>query len=84
MSQSDITSIPSIGIGHVEACIRHLPIQVAHHEMPHACQRWVISTVAADAINQWPGETDRRWVSAIAMSEEVKKRVDALWRELGL
>ena len=37
-----------------------------------------------DATNKWPGETDRRWGAPIAMSEEVKRRVDELWRELGL
>jgi len=37
-----------------------------------------------DATNKWPAETDRRWGKTIAMSEEVRKRVDALWKELGL
>jgi 4-hydroxy-3-polyprenylbenzoate decarboxylase len=37
-----------------------------------------------DATNKWPAETDRRWGTPIAMSEEVKQRVDALWRDLGL
>jgi 4-hydroxy-3-polyprenylbenzoate decarboxylase len=42
------------------------------------------SKMGIDATGKWPGETDRRWGEAIAMSEEVKRRVDALWRELGL
>ena len=42
------------------------------------------SKMGIDATHKWPGETDRRWGETIAMSEEVKKRVDALWRELGL
>ena len=42
------------------------------------------SKMGIDATNKWPGETDRRWGEPIAMSEEVKRRVDALWRELGL
>jgi 4-hydroxy-3-polyprenylbenzoate decarboxylase len=42
------------------------------------------SKMGIDATNKWPGETDRRWGEAIAMSEEVSRRVDALWRELGL
>jgi len=42
------------------------------------------SKLGIDATNKWPGETDRRWGTPIAMSEEVKQRVDALWRELGL
>ena len=42
------------------------------------------SKMGIDATDKWPGETDRRWGEAIAMSEDVKRRVDALWRELGL
>ena len=42
------------------------------------------SKLGIDATNKWPGETDRRWGAPIAMSDEVKRRVDALWRELGL
>jgi 4-hydroxy-3-polyprenylbenzoate decarboxylase len=42
------------------------------------------SKMGIDATSKWPGETDRRWGVPIAMSEEVKRRVDALWRELGL
>ena len=37
-----------------------------------------------DGAGRRRGETDRRWGETIAMSEEVKRRVDALWRELGL
>jgi 4-hydroxy-3-polyprenylbenzoate decarboxylase len=42
------------------------------------------SKMGIDATGKWPGETDRRWGETIAMSEEVKRRVDALWSELGL
>ena len=42
------------------------------------------SKMGIDATSKWPGETDRRWGTPIAMSEEVKRRVDELWRELGL
>jgi 4-hydroxy-3-polyprenylbenzoate decarboxylase len=42
------------------------------------------SKMGIDATNKWPAETGRRWGEPIAMSEEVKRRVDALWRELGL
>ena len=42
------------------------------------------SKMGIDATDKWPGETDRRWGERIAMSEDVKRRVDALWRELGL
>ena len=42
------------------------------------------SKMGIDATNKWPAETDRKWGTPIAMSEEVKRRVDALWRDLGL
>jgi 4-hydroxy-3-polyprenylbenzoate decarboxylase len=42
------------------------------------------SKMGIDATNKWPAETDRKWGTPIAMSEDVKKRVDALWSELGL
>ena len=42
------------------------------------------SKMGIDATSKLPGETDRRWGTAIAMSEDVKRRVDELWRELGL
>ena len=37
-----------------------------------------------DATNKWPGETTRDWGRPIAMDEAVKRRVDALWSDLGL
>jgi 4-hydroxy-3-polyprenylbenzoate decarboxylase len=42
------------------------------------------SKMGIDATNKWPEETARTWGTPIAMSEDVKKRVDALWRQLGL
>ena len=42
------------------------------------------SKMGIDATNKWPAETGRTWGTPIAMSDEVKKRIDALWRELGL
>ena len=42
------------------------------------------SKMGIDATNKWPAETDRRWGEPIAMSDEVKRRVDALWDSLGL
>ncbi|MBK1692033.1 4-hydroxy-3-polyprenylbenzoate decarboxylase [Ectothiorhodospira mobilis] len=42
------------------------------------------SKMGFDATNKWPGETDREWGRPIAMTPEVKARVDALWDELGL
>jgi len=37
-----------------------------------------------DATHKWPGETERRWGRPIVMDAAVKRRVDSLWRELGL
>ncbi|TCU83704.1 4-hydroxy-3-polyprenylbenzoate decarboxylase [Iodobacter fluviatilis] len=37
-----------------------------------------------DATNKWPGETSREWGRTIAMNNEVKARVDAIWSDLGL
>jgi 4-hydroxy-3-polyprenylbenzoate decarboxylase len=42
------------------------------------------SKIGFDATNKWPGETTREWGRPIAMSVEIKRRVDALWGELGL
>ena len=42
------------------------------------------SKIGFDATNKWPGETTREWGRPVAMSTEVKRRVDALWGELGL
>ncbi len=42
------------------------------------------SKIGFDATNKWPGETSREWGRPIAMSFEVKARVDALWAELGI
>ncbi len=42
------------------------------------------SKMGIDATNKWPGETSREWGRPIAMTDEVKRRVDALWGSLGL
>jgi 4-hydroxy-3-polyprenylbenzoate decarboxylase len=42
------------------------------------------SKMGIDATNKWPQETDRKWGTPIAMSAEIKQRVDALWSTLGL
>jgi 4-hydroxy-3-polyprenylbenzoate decarboxylase len=42
------------------------------------------SKMGIDATNKWPGETSRAWGRPIEMDAEVKRRVDALWGELGL
>jgi 4-hydroxy-3-polyprenylbenzoate decarboxylase len=42
------------------------------------------SKMGLDATNKWPGETTREWGEPIVQSEEVKKRVDEMWGELGI
>lgn len=42
------------------------------------------SKMGMDATNKWQGETSREWGKPIAMDSEVKKRIDALWGDLGL
>ena len=42
------------------------------------------SKLGIDATNKWPAETDRCWGTPIAMNDAVKRRIDALWSELGL
>jgi len=42
------------------------------------------SKLGIDATNKWPSETSREWGRPIAMSPEVKARVDGLWNDLGL
>ncbi|HEX7250583.1 MAG TPA: UbiD family decarboxylase, partial [Burkholderiales bacterium] len=42
------------------------------------------SKMGIDATAKWPGETARTWGRPIAMDAEVKKKVDAMWKELDL
>src|SRR5438552_12239534 len=42
------------------------------------------SKMGVDATNKWSSETQRTWGSPIEMDDTVKRRVDALWQELGL
>ena len=42
------------------------------------------SKLGIDATSKWPAETSRRWGQPIVMDPAVKRRVDALWGELGL
>ena len=42
------------------------------------------SKMGLDATHKWPGETTRRWGRPIEMDESVRRRVDELWRALGL
>ncbi len=42
------------------------------------------SKMGIDATHKWPGETARAWGRPIAMDADVKRRIDALWKELKL
>lgn len=42
------------------------------------------SKMGLDATNKWPGETSREWGQTIAMSADVRKRIDGIWQELGI
>ena len=59
----------------------HTPIDYLDFASPVA---GLGSKMGLDATNKWPGETARELGRPIAMDEAVKRRVDALWSELGL
>ena len=42
------------------------------------------SKLGLDATNKWPGETARNWGRPISMDEDVRRRIDVIWAELGL
>ena len=42
------------------------------------------SKMGIDATHKWAGETSRAWGRPISMDANVKRRVDAIWKELGL
>jgi len=42
------------------------------------------SKVGIDATNKWKGETEREWGRPITMEQDVKKRIDAIWDDLGI
>jgi 4-hydroxy-3-polyprenylbenzoate decarboxylase len=42
------------------------------------------SKMGIDATDKLPGETSREWGRRLSMSEAVKRKVDAIWGELGL
>jgi 4-hydroxy-3-polyprenylbenzoate decarboxylase len=61
--------------------VDHTPIDYLDFASPVA---GLGSKIGMDATNKWPGETDREWGKPIAMSDDVKQRVDAMWEQLGL
>ncbi len=42
------------------------------------------SKIGFDATNKWPGESLREWGRPIAMTKEVRQKIDGLWEQLGL
>jgi 4-hydroxy-3-polyprenylbenzoate decarboxylase len=42
------------------------------------------SKMGLDATNKWPGETTREWGRPIVMDDGVRKKVEAMWSDLGL
>ena len=42
------------------------------------------SKVGIDATNKWKGETEREWGRPISMDENVKQRIDTIWKELDI
>lgn len=61
--------------------IDHTPIDYLDFASPVA---GLGSKMGLDATNKWPGETAREWGTPIAMSAEVKTKIDGLWQELGI
>ncbi len=59
----------------------HTPIDYLDFASPVA---GLGSKMGIDATGKWPGETARRWGRPIVMDAQVKRRVDAMWRTLGL
>jgi 4-hydroxy-3-polyprenylbenzoate decarboxylase len=61
--------------------VEHTPIDYLDFASPVA---GLGSKMGLDATHKWPGETARTWGRPIAMREDIIKRVDALWRHLGI
>ena len=61
--------------------VDHTPIDYLDFASPTA---GLGSKIGLDATHKWPGETSRTWGRPIRMSDEVRRRVDALWPELGI
>jgi 4-hydroxy-3-polyprenylbenzoate decarboxylase len=61
--------------------VEHTPIDYLDFASPVA---GLGSKLGIDATAKWPAETARTWGRPIAMDQGVKRRVDALWKDLGL
>ena len=42
------------------------------------------SKMGLDATNKWAGETNREWGTPIEMTDGVKRRIDEIWKDLGI
>jgi 4-hydroxy-3-polyprenylbenzoate decarboxylase len=50
-----------------------------------SCATGLGSKMGVDATRKWPSEGfTRPWPDEIKMDPEVKKKIDALWKQLGL
>jgi 4-hydroxy-3-polyprenylbenzoate decarboxylase len=61
--------------------VEHTPIDYLDFASPVS---GLGSKMGIDATHKWTGETTRQWGRPIAMAQDVKARVDALWDSLGL
>ncbi|MDH5369962.1 MAG: 4-hydroxy-3-polyprenylbenzoate decarboxylase [Gammaproteobacteria bacterium] len=61
--------------------IEHTPIDYLDFASPVS---GLGSKMGMDATNKWQGETTREWGKPIVMDDEIIKRVDDIWDELGL
>jgi 4-hydroxy-3-polyprenylbenzoate decarboxylase len=61
--------------------LQHTPIDYLDFASPVS---GLGSKIGLDATNKWPGETARRWGKPIKMSDEIRVRVDRIWKELGI
>jgi 4-hydroxy-3-polyprenylbenzoate decarboxylase len=61
--------------------VENTPIDILDFASPVA---GLGSKMGIDATHKWPGETTREWGRPIVMDAAVKRRIDALWTELGL
>ena len=60
----------------------HGPVDELDHAAPRPC---LGSKMGIDATRKWKEEGfDRRWPDEIVMSDEVRRKVDALWPTLGI
>lgn len=61
--------------------IEHTPIDYLDFASPVS---GLGSKMGLDATNKWPGETHRAWGKRIVMDSNVKKRVEMLWKSIGM